>query len=148
MAIYTQGFAHAQDRMWQMEKARRMGSGTLSEMFGKKTLNIDKFSLSLGYRRVSQELWDDPNGLDAYSRELLQAYADGVNDYIEGVGILTEDSTGNLLPPEFYALGIHKNVNAWTPVDSLVMMKILNFHLTGNWNHDLLRDILSKIEED
>lgn len=75
------------------------------------------------------------------------AYSDGVNDYLDGVGILKEDSTGYLLPPEFYALGIQNKISPWTPVDSLAIMKIMNFHLSGNWNHDLLRDILGALEE-
>ena len=49
-AVYTQGFAHAQDRLWQMEKSRRMASGRLSEIFGEKSLEVDKFSLTIGYR--------------------------------------------------------------------------------------------------
>ena len=49
MAIYTQGFAHAQDRIWQMEKSRKMTQGRLAELFGEKAINMDKFSLSIGY---------------------------------------------------------------------------------------------------
>ena len=26
-------------------------------------------------------------------------------------------------------------------------MKVMNFHLSGNWNHDLLRDILGSLEK-
>ena len=37
------GFVHAQDRMWQMETARRAGAGRLSEIFGKRTLKLDKY---------------------------------------------------------------------------------------------------------
>ena len=52
-AVYAQGFAHAQDRLWQMEKSRRLTAGRLSELFGDKSVNIDKFSLTVGYRKVA-----------------------------------------------------------------------------------------------
>jgi len=59
---------------------------------------------------------------------------------------LKPDTTGYLLPPEFYALGIHDNVEPWTPVDTLSLLKIMNFHLSGSWNMDLMREIFSKVE--
>lgn len=40
-------------------------------MFGKKALNIDKFSLSIGHYKVSQATWDDPELLDQDARDLL-----------------------------------------------------------------------------
>ena len=45
--IYAQGFSHAQTRLWQMEKTRRLITGRLSEVIGDKTLPIDKFFRSL-----------------------------------------------------------------------------------------------------
>lgn len=54
--IYGQGFAHAQTRLWQMERTRRVVSGTVSELFGNATLPIDKFALTMGYRRLAEEL--------------------------------------------------------------------------------------------
>ena len=32
----------------------------------------------------------------------------------------------------------------WTPVDSVCILKLLNFHLSWNWGQDLLREVLSK----
>src|SRR5579859_6106144 len=32
---FAQGYIHAQDRLWQMELNRRIGSGRLSEIFGR-----------------------------------------------------------------------------------------------------------------
>ena len=71
MALYTQGFGHAQDRMWQMEKQRRMVSGRLSEIFGKKAVNMDKFSLTIGYRKVAQETWDTTGLLSDFTKSAL-----------------------------------------------------------------------------
>ena len=106
MAVYTQGFAHAQDRLWQMEKQRRFTQGRLSEIFGPKTIPIDKFSLSIGFRRVAEETWNTPDLIPNDQRAILEAYADGVNDFIQGVGYFHDEITAFYLPPEFFALGI------------------------------------------
>jgi acyl-homoserine lactone acylase PvdQ len=44
-----------------MEKQRKLASGRLAEIFGEKAVNMDKFSLSVGYRKAAQETWDDKN---------------------------------------------------------------------------------------
>ena len=41
-AFYALGFAHAQDRLWQMTLLRRTVQGRLSEIFGAKTLRTDE----------------------------------------------------------------------------------------------------------
>jgi penicillin amidase len=41
------GFAHAQDRLWQMELMRRAGQGRLSEIFGERTFDTDVFLRTL-----------------------------------------------------------------------------------------------------
>ena len=47
-AYFALGYAHAQDRLWQMEISRRAGAGRLSEIFGDRTLNADKYLRGLG----------------------------------------------------------------------------------------------------
>lgn len=59
MAYYTQGFLHAQERLWQMEKMRRITHGTLSEIFGEKALQVDKFQRTLGLKRAAQDAYDN-----------------------------------------------------------------------------------------
>lgn len=49
-----------------------------------------------------------------------------------------------LLAPEFHALG-HYDIKPWTPVDTMAILKLLNFHLSWNWNQDLMRELLSKM---
>jgi acyl-homoserine lactone acylase PvdQ len=43
-----------------MERSRRFTAGRLSEALGAKALNIDKFALSIGFRRVAEETWNTP----------------------------------------------------------------------------------------
>jgi len=100
---YGQGFSHAQTRLWQLERTKRVVAGEISELFGPETLLIDKFMRQLGLRRLAEESW---KGLDTETKEILTAYADGINDCVLGTNFLTKSTTGRLLPPEFYAFGI------------------------------------------
>jgi penicillin amidase len=124
--FFAQGYIHAQDRLWQMEFNRRLGHGTLSAALGPATLDIDRFMRTLGLRRAAQE---DLTALDTETLEILQAYADGVNAFI--------DSNQNRLPLEFTILGV--SPAPWTPVDSLVWGKVMSFSLCGNYDIELLR---------
>src|SRR5579859_3804548 len=49
---FAQGFVHAQDRFWQMELNRRIGSGRLAEAFGARALPADRLLRRLGLRRA------------------------------------------------------------------------------------------------
>jgi penicillin amidase len=93
-AYFAQGVVHAQDRLWQMELNRRTASGTLSELFGEIALDTDRIVRTFGFRRLAQADWE--NAGDAL-REALQAYADGVNAYLESPAART--------PIEFTLLG-------------------------------------------
>ena len=94
-----------------MEKHRRLGYGRLSEVFGRDALFLDKYFLTLGLHRQAQATWDLTEGdsaLTQYEKDIYQAYADGVNDFLNGVGLLKGSArrTGYLMPPEFILLGI------------------------------------------
>src|SRR5450631_4002762 len=52
-ALFGLGYAHAQDRLWQLETHRRIGSGRLAEGFGAPALETDKFLRALGVRRAA-----------------------------------------------------------------------------------------------
>ncbi len=88
------GFAHAQDRLWQMEVQRRIAAGRLSELFGAAALNTDKFIRTLGVRRKAVTAFAH---LKPGTQTTLQAYADGVNAFLA--------SRSGPLPPEFLIFG-------------------------------------------
>ena len=69
-----------------MEKQRRLSKGKLAEIFGEEALGIDEFMLYIGLDRSSRDSWDQGT-IEAESAKYLQAYADGVNDYVQGVSI-------------------------------------------------------------
>ncbi len=123
-----------------MERLRRMTQGRLSEIMGDRALGIDKFFRTIGLHRSAKE---SVTKLDQKSLQMLNAYASGINDFIDHMDLPGEDKSAYLLPPEFIALGI-KKVNHWKPEDSLCILKLLNFHLSWNWGQDLLRDVLEK----
>ena len=64
-AHFALGFVHAQDRLWQMEMNRRIGSGRLAEVLGPNALETDRFMRTLGLRRVT---WSGDEGVRAAGR--------------------------------------------------------------------------------
>lgn len=81
-AMRTLGYVHAQDRLWQMELFRRAGSGRLSEVFGDRALETDKFFLSLGIDDYNEEYLSKIDKNDP-AIVLAQTYLDGINQFIE-----------------------------------------------------------------
>ena len=51
--FFAQGYMHAQERLWQMELNRRIGSGRLSEIFGEIAIEADRFSRRVGMNRAA-----------------------------------------------------------------------------------------------
>jgi penicillin amidase len=127
--FFAQGYVHAQDRLWQMELSRRTASGRLSELFGERTLQTDRFLRTIGLRRIAEATI---HGLTAESREILEAYAQGVNAFING-------PTGRL-PIEFVLLRFRPE--PWTPIDSLAYGKLMGWLLGGDWRSEILRQQL------
>ncbi|NTW98021.1 MAG: penicillin acylase family protein, partial [Oscillochloris sp.] len=80
-ALFGLGYAHAQDRLWQMEIQRRIGNGRLSEVFGETTLSTDKFLRTLGVGRAAASA---AAALPPETRALLDAYVGGINAFVAG----------------------------------------------------------------
>jgi penicillin amidase len=57
-ALFGLGYVHAQDRLWQMEFQRRIGHGTLSEVFGAATIAQDRFLRTAGFGRAARSAWE------------------------------------------------------------------------------------------
>jgi len=127
----AQGYVHAQDRFWQMEFWRRIGSGRLSEILGAGALDQDRFIRTVGWYRTAQE---EVARLDEGDLAVLQAYADGVNAYLE--------ANKGKLGLEFTILGltgVKFDPEPWTPVNSLSWAKVMAWDLGGNRSAELLR---------
>jgi penicillin amidase len=73
---FATGYAHGQDRFFQMDLMRRAAAGELAELLGKPLLELDEKYRLHGFRRVAGEIVRDSAAVD---RQLLDAYAAGVN---------------------------------------------------------------------
>lgn len=126
------GYVHAQDRLWQMEMNRRIGHGKVAEVVGEPGLAIDGYMRTLGFPHKAQSAYD---ALTAETKNSLQAYADGVNAYLE--------TRRGALPPEFILTSIEPE--PWHPVDTLVWQKMMWLSLSGNMRQELGRARLLSI---
>ena len=112
------GWLHANDRMFQMEMSRRAASGRLSELFGERALGFDKKVRRLRIYAAAEKL---VAAASPESRELLAAYASGVNAWIE-----THQSG---LPPEFRILGARPE--PWRGADSMGIVFLMARQLSA-----------------
>ncbi|HEX8430879.1 MAG TPA: penicillin acylase family protein, partial [Longimicrobium sp.] len=114
------GYVHAQDRLWQMELFRRVADGRMAEILGPDLVDTDRFLRTVGMGRAAAE---NERLLDASTRALLQAYADGVNAWMR-------ENPGPL-PPEFVVLRFQPE--PWTIRNTLSIAKIMAWDL-ADWN--------------
>lgn len=127
-AVFGQGFAQAHDRLFQLDLFRRAASGRLAEVFGPRALDADRFARRLGLDALSR---GDLEATSAESRELLDAFANGVNAAI---------ATLPALPPEFSITGAEPE--PWRPEHSLLIGRLLMLGFSPNWDAELQRDRL------
>ena len=122
------GYVQAQDRLFQMDLNRRAATGRLAEIFGDipEVVDADRFSRTLGLAREAEKGYAQ---LPPPSRELLDAYAAGVNRFIR--------ERMNNLPLEFKLLGYQPP--DWTGVDTLALAKLIGWGLCENWSLELIR---------
>jgi penicillin G amidase len=124
------GFAHAQDRLWQMLMLRRTAQGRLSELFGPATLQIDDLLRRLdidGHARASV------SALEPETVEMLEAYSAGVNAWIRLVG---EEALGRGAPE---LLLFEPEISPWRPADSVAVTMIMALQLAGHHEEEVLR---------
>ena len=125
-ALFGLGFAHAQDRLWQLETHKRIGAGRLAQAFGEAAVENDRFLRSLGVKRAAAAQWAQTRG-DA--RTAVLAYTAGINAFLR--------SGTQARPPEFVVLGLQPE--PWTPEDTMAWAIMMAWDLGGNWSTELLR---------
>jgi penicillin G amidase len=127
---FAQGYATASDRLWQMDFLRRTACGELAEVFGPGALEVDKLHRIYGFRCVAEEQLARAS---AHTREVLESYARGVNEFI---------AQGDL-PLEFQVLQYQPK--PWTAIDSLALGKLFAEKLSFTADADLFRGLLSDL---
>lgn len=131
------GYAHAQDRLWQMEFQRRVGHGRLSEVFGTATLATDRFLRTLGTGRAARSAWE---ALPANAKTDINSYVAGINSFIS-------THHGRALPLEFTVLRFEPE--PWSGPDVLAWVKMMAWDLSKNYSLELLRhDVLQTVGAD
>jgi penicillin amidase len=103
--LEAQGYVVAQDRLWQMDMARRFAAGELAELLGPSVVEHDKVQRVLQIRPSAERLTAT---MPQDQKHLFEAYARGVNAFIAA----HQDN----LPAEFRLLGYKPR--PWQPVDS------------------------------
>ncbi len=106
---FVQGYLHARDRFFQMDRDRKAVAGRAAELLGAAALSSDVQLRTMGLARAAIKTW---KALDADTKGWLQAYANGVNTYL----------ANNPLPPEHTAMEITK-VDPWSPIDTILIGK-------------------------
>jgi penicillin amidase len=124
------GFAHAQDRLWQMMLLRRTAQGRLSEIFGPRTLAYDSLIRRLDLYPAAV---DSVAAQDEYARAALDAYARGVNAWLAEVnkGALGRGA------PEFFLFT--NAIAPWQPADSIAILKLLAWEQSDQAASEVLR---------
>ncbi len=127
-----QGYVAAQDRFFQMDLRRHITAGRLSELVGSGGIETDTVIRTMGWRQVAEE---ELKMLEPETRQYLQAYAAGVNDYLE-------DKSPSQVSLEYVVLGQSVpdyQIEAWDELDSLTWLKAMAWDLRGNYTDELTR---------
>jgi penicillin G amidase len=128
-ALFAQGYATAQDRLWQMDSLRRLAAGELAEIVGPSALESDREVRNLRLRRLAE---DAQRTMPASDRAAMAAYARGVNAFIE--------THRNKLPLEFTLLGYQPR--PWSLTDSAVIGFNMFRTLTTTWRDEIIKSAM------
>lgn len=118
---YAQGYVTARDRLWEMDIQTRSAAGRLSEIVGPKALNIDRYHRRMGMvygaENTLRGTMKDPT-----SKMMIEAYTEGVNNYVRHL------SKKNY-PIEFKLLNYAPE--EWKPINCVFLLKLMSETLAG-----------------
>jgi penicillin amidase len=123
-AIFLQGYATAQDRLWQMDALRRLAAGELAEIVGKSAIESDQDARRLRLSRIADEA---ERAMPESDRAVLVAYARGVNYFME--------MHRGKLPLEFTLLNY--DPRPWRVKDSILAGLQMFRTLTTTWREEI-----------
>lgn len=135
---YAQGYVVARDRLFQLEMQTYDAAGRLTEVVGESQLNRDKrtrrMGMVYGAERALEYVKEDEK-----SWEIFNAYADGVNAWI------------NSLSPDEYPLE-YKILDAepeeWTPLKTVLLLKNMTRTLASGNSEDRSSNTMKYFGED
>ncbi|WP_445369113.1 penicillin acylase family protein [Methylomonas sp. BW4-1] len=115
------GYVTARDRLFQMDLMRRKSAGRLAELFGEMALKRDIQSRTYGFNARAQQILSKQA---AIHRQYLEAYAEGINSYLQ---------QNPALPFEFKVLGYQPE--PWQAEDCLLVVLGMFENLTAWAEH-------------
>ncbi len=138
-AFFALGYAHAQDRLWQMVTLRRTAQGRLSEVFGASTVSVDKLLRRFDFYTLAVQ---STRHQDARTSAALRAYSNGVNTRIDEIN---RESLGRGAPEMFL---FQNPLAPWQPADSIAIQKLMALQLSGHLEEEVLRARVSLLLPD
>lgn len=124
------GFAHAQDRLWQLITLRRTAQGRLSEVFGTSTITTDKLMRRYDIYRLATRSAEQ---LDPETDAALEAYAAGINARLDQINT---EALGRGAPEMWV---FNAPMAPWRPADSLAIAKLMGLQMSGHLEAEVLR---------
>jgi penicillin amidase len=131
---YAQGYITATDRLWQMDIQTRSASGRLAEVVGAKALETDRYHRRMGMvygaENTLRGMMKDPQ-----TRVSIQAYTDGINQYIHNLTIRN-------YPIEYKLLNYQPE--EWKPINCALLLKLMSETLAGGSDDMEITNTLNK----
>ena len=119
--FFGQGFAVAQDRLYQLELHRSAAEGRLSELLGALFILLDQEARAMYY--TQEERVQQFNDLPSKIRVMLQAYSDGVNTYLDSMAVNPQ----KYKPSEFAS----RSIERWDVYKSLAIIQFITRNFEG-----------------
>lgn len=119
----VQGYVTAQHRLWQMEFQTMAASGRISEIVGEIALDLDRMARRKGLPHAAEVAMQYLEKHEPETIRLVEAYADGVNQYIENL-------TPARLPLEYKILNYRPE--PWSAYKSMLLLKYMADMLVGD----------------
>lgn len=131
---YAQGYITAMHRLWQMDFQTRYAAGRLSEVVGKKAIELDRYQRRMGM------VYGAENSLkgmmaDPTTKAMILAYTAGINAFIHA---LPEKH----LPVEYKILDFKPE--DWTPLKCALLLKQMSAVLAMGSDEFYMSNILNK----
>ncbi|HEY5891292.1 MAG TPA: penicillin acylase family protein [Acidimicrobiia bacterium] len=133
----AQGYVEAQDRFFQMDFWRHIGSARLSEMFGDSQVETDKFLRAFDFAGTAEV---ELEMMSEQARNILEWYSAGINAYLvdhQGASLSLEYAILPLSAPGY-------EPEPWSPVDTLTWAKVMSWDLSGNFSDEVSRSVLAE----
>ncbi len=125
-AIFLEGYAMAQDRLWQMDGMRRQAAGELAEVVGAAAVESDQEARRMNLRQIAEA---QEKALKPEERAVMAAFARGINYFIE--------THRDRLPLEFTLL--RYDPRPWSVRDSMLAGLEMYRFLSNSWRGELLK---------